>query len=85
MWWGEGTMSDLRGDVAGQAVSGESSPVAAAIVTLPVGISLVEVERRMIEATLQQVGGNLGMCSQLLGISSRTLYRRLRMYKEVTS
>ena len=46
--------------------------------TLHVGTPLAEAEIRMILATLKKIGGNKRLCAQLLEISSRTLYRRLR-------
>jgi hypothetical protein len=48
------------------------------LITFLVGIPLAEVEIRMILATLRQVGDNKQLCAQLLQISTRTLYRRLR-------
>ncbi|MBL8619133.1 MAG: sigma-54-dependent Fis family transcriptional regulator [Deltaproteobacteria bacterium] len=41
-----------------------------------VGTPLKVVERRMIEATLKQVDGDKTVAAQLLGITTRTLYRR---------
>ena len=42
-----------------------------------VGTPLEEVERRVIHATLAHVGGDKRLCAQLLGIATRTIYRRL--------
>ncbi|MFT7520397.1 MAG: two-component system response regulator HydG [Kiritimatiellia bacterium] len=44
--------------------------------TFEVGEPLKTVERRMIEATLRQVGGDKSLAASLLGITSRTIYRR---------
>jgi two-component system response regulator HydG len=41
-----------------------------------VGTPLKVIERRMIEATLKQVDGDKTVAAQLLGITTRTLYRR---------
>jgi len=47
----------------------------------PVGSPLKLVERRMIEATLELVDGDKNRAAELLGITSRTLYRRLDDWK----
>ena len=44
--------------------------------TFSVGTPLKIVERRMIEATLTQVGGDKTLAARLLGITARTIYRR---------
>jgi DNA-binding NtrC family response regulator len=49
---------------------------------LGVGTSLAEAERRLILATLEQVGGNKKRAAEVLGISLKTLYTRLRAYKD---
>lgn len=51
-------------------------------IAFTVGTSLQEVERRMVRATLRKVGGDKKLCAQLLGIASRTIYRRLESYGE---
>ncbi len=45
-------------------------------VTVPVGVTLAEAEERLIRETLLQCGGDKEKAAKLLGISSRTLYRR---------
>lgn len=45
-------------------------------ITFRVGTPLKEVERRMIETTLQRVGGDKTRAAALLGITARTIYRR---------
>jgi DNA-binding NtrC family response regulator len=47
---------------------------------LPVGLTLDEVERRMIVATLEQFGGHRGKTAEALGIGLRTLSGKLRSY-----
>ena len=42
--------------------------------------SLAEVERRHIAAVLQRAGWHQGTAARLLGISSKTLYRKIREY-----
>ncbi|MEM1096428.1 MAG: sigma-54 dependent transcriptional regulator [Bacteroidota bacterium] len=44
--------------------------------------TLEEAERRLIEAALERFDGNRRQTAQALGISERTLYRKLRDYEE---
>jgi two-component system response regulator HydG len=44
------------------------------------GLPLAEVERQLIVNTLRDVGGNRERASLLLGLSTRTLYRKIREY-----
>ena len=48
--------------------------------SFPVGMSLAEVEREMIEATLAQCDGHREKTAQVLGIGVRTLQGKLRQY-----
>ena len=48
---------------------------------LPIGITLAELERQMIYATLDHCDGNKRRCAQVLGISLKTLYNRLTEYQ----
>jgi len=45
-------------------------------VLLPVGTTLAEAENKLVSATLAECGGDKEKAAHLLGISSRTLYRR---------
>ena len=56
-------------------LTGESQPQAVA------GGSLNDVEREMIRRTLIDVGGNKSLASKKLGISRRTLYRKIEEYQ----
>ncbi len=47
---------------------------------LPVGGSLREASRQMIIAALEACGGNRAAAARQLGISRRTLHRKLREY-----
>ncbi|MGB5810092.1 MAG: sigma-54 dependent transcriptional regulator [Polyangiales bacterium] len=47
------------------------------VFTFPVGTPLSEVERRVIHGTLQHTDGDKQLAAQLLGISARTIYRKL--------
>lgn len=42
-----------------------------------VGTPLAEVEQRLLRATLEHTGGDKALAAQLLGISTRTIYRKL--------
>lgn len=46
-------------------------------VTIPLGTPLEEVERVLMEETLKHTKGDKGLASKLLGISTRTLYRKM--------
>jgi DNA-binding NtrC family response regulator len=48
---------------------------------LPVGIKLSEVEKKMIQQTLAHTGGHRKKTAQLLGISERDLYYKLKKYQ----
>ena len=58
------------------ASKAESEP----IVTIPVGMSLAEADKRLIFATLQHCGGVKKHAAEVLGISLKTLYNRLEDY-----
>lgn len=47
---------------------------------LPAGMSLEEMERKLIEATLEQYGGHRAKTAKALGIGVRTLTGKLRQY-----
>jgi len=69
-----------RGSVAGvedlpEAIKGR--PADGPAVQLRLGMKLVDIERAMIEETLRSVSGNRTKAAQLLGISRRTLQRKL--------
>ena len=64
------------------------SPVAAAnadVVTIPVGVSLVDAETRLIQATMVRCEGNKSRAASMLGISLKTLYCRLNLYAAMAS
>jgi DNA-binding NtrC family response regulator len=54
---------------------------AAGSMTVKVGTPIADVERQLIEATLEHCGGNKAMAAELLGISLKTLYNRLGAYR----
>lgn len=54
---------------------------AAAVVTIPVGTSLKDAEKAIIEATLTATNGNLSAAAKILGIDRCTLYAKIEKYK----
>jgi DNA-binding NtrC family response regulator len=48
---------------------------------ISVGLSLVEVEKEMIRQTLEHTGGHRKRTAQILGISERDLYYKLKKYQ----
>ena len=48
------------------------------VVSIPIGMPLDEVEQRLIEETLRQTKGDKELAAKLLGIASRTIYRKLK-------
>ncbi|MBI4590676.1 MAG: sigma-54-dependent Fis family transcriptional regulator, partial [Candidatus Rokubacteria bacterium] len=48
------------------------------VVPIPLGMPLDEVEQRLIEETLSFTKGNKELAAKLLGIASRTIYRKLK-------
>ncbi|MBV7486122.1 sigma-54 dependent transcriptional regulator [Bordetella sp. BOR01] len=52
----------------------------AARVTVPLGVTLAEADRRLIMATLERCGGVKKQTAAVLGISAKTLYNRLEEY-----
>jgi two-component system response regulator HydG len=43
-------------------------------------VSLAEVERRYILRVVEEAGGNKSLAAQILGITRKTLYRKLEEY-----
>ncbi|MBX3181003.1 MAG: sigma-54-dependent Fis family transcriptional regulator [Polyangiaceae bacterium] len=64
-------LSDLPDAVA------QASPRAPDSLEFPIGTPLDEVEERLIRATLKHTSGDKRLAAQLLGISTRTIYRKL--------
>jgi len=62
-----------RNNLPSQIQNHHASP---STLSFPVGTPLKEIERQMIAATLRQVDGDKALAAQLLGITSRTIYRR---------
>jgi len=50
---------------------------AASALTFPIGMPLAEIEMRVIHETLRHTRGDKRLTAKLLGIATRTIYRRL--------
>ncbi len=70
----------IDADVIPSAEGGTAEPEPS-VLHVRVGASLADVERRMILATLDALGGNKKQTAARLGISLKTLYNRLAVYK----
>ena len=53
----------------------------AVIVPIPVGISLNDAEKALIEATLNSRNGNVRAAAKILGITWGTLYAKIARHK----
>ena len=58
-----------------ESVTGTSPP--SETLSFPLGTPLEEIERRVIRETLRHTGGDKRRAAQLLGIATRTIYRKL--------
>jgi two-component system response regulator HydG len=56
---------------------GRAEP-SARVIPIPLGMPLEEVEQRLIEETLRRTKGDKELAAKLLGIASRTIYRKLQ-------
>jgi len=64
-------VDDLPADILSESIPAMES------VTIPLGTPMEEVERILMEETLKRTKGDKGLASKLLGISTRTLYRKM--------
>ena len=80
------------GEVGGADVGYRRGPVVAAIeprssepppndVVIAPGTTMLEVERRVIEAALRETRGNRRKAAEMLGIGERTLYRKIKEFQ----
>jgi len=63
----------------------DAAPPDARTLSLPVGASIADAERRLILATLEAFDGNKKRAAETLGISLKTLYNRLNVYEAAES
>ena len=64
-------------DLPVEVRTGTGGSTDAKSITFAIGTPLAEIERRVIHSTLNHVSGDKRLCAQLLGIATRTIYRRL--------
>ena len=60
---------------------GGSGPQSGSSLHIKVGVSLDEAERRLMLATLNECAGDKKKAAEVLGVSLKTLYNRLKVYK----
>jgi two-component system response regulator HydG len=51
-------------------------------ISIPLGTPLETIEKRVIEETLRYSRGDKNLASKILGISSRTIYRKIEEEKK---
>jgi len=59
-----------------------AAPLRERALRFTIGTPLEEIERRVIHATLEHTGGDKRLAAQLLGIATRTIYRKLDAGRE---
>lgn len=64
-------------DLPPHIVEGADLTTTHSSITIPLGTPLDEIEKMVIDETLKLTGGNKKMAAQLLGIATRTIYRKL--------
>jgi DNA-binding NtrC family response regulator len=77
---GRVTADELRRWLDGTHFAPRDAENAVSAESLPVGMSLEEMERRLIEATLDHYAGHRARTAKALGIGIRTLSGKLRQY-----
>jgi PAS domain S-box-containing protein len=78
---GTEVLAELRGEVLrGETISGEGMAATHASGAVPLG-NLENMEEQMIIRALEQTGGHRAQAAEQLGISRRTLSRKLREYE----
>lgn len=70
------TQGERVADGPAPVEAGKGGPGAAAGVVLAPGLTLEEVERRYIQATLDAVGGQVAEAAELLGVTRKVLWSR---------
>jgi DNA-binding NtrC family response regulator len=72
--------TDIGVDSLPPNLSGATEPTAASL-HIKVGLPLAEVDRRVILATLNECQGDKRRAAEMLGVSLKTLYNRLNLYR----
>lgn len=73
-------MDDLSPDLSGSTASSEMNPPIDNSHSALIGQSLEEIERWAYENTLNLTGGNREETARILGVSERTLYRKINQF-----
>jgi two-component system response regulator HydG len=72
------TPSDLPSDLLINLDKTENITIANKTLSIPLGkIPLKDIEKMVMKETLKQSGGNKNIASKILGVSARTLYRKM--------
>lgn len=66
------------------SLGGYSPPPSPGVLSFAIGTALTDVERRLILATLAHYQGDKRRTAEVLGVSLKTIYNRLRMYSRAT-
>ncbi len=72
-------------EISPECLSGEATTpgnLARPQLFFKIGVSMADVQKRLILSTLEYTGGDKKKTSEVLGISLRTLYNRLEAYKQ---
>jgi DNA-binding NtrC family response regulator len=64
-----------------RAIEGISTTPQNPTITLAPGMTMADIERAAIEASLKHTRGNRRKAAEMLGIGERTMYRKLREYE----
>jgi two-component system response regulator HydG len=79
------TIDDIPEEMVTAVKESPTISVGDRVLNIPIGkIPLKEIERMVMEETLKQSKGDKNIASKLLGISTRTIYRRLDEEEEET-
>ncbi|HUB08847.1 MAG TPA: sigma-54 dependent transcriptional regulator [Myxococcales bacterium] len=70
-------LSPPEGPSGGAAGPSGAAGLGGRTLTVPLGTPLEEIERRVIRETLRQTRGDKTLAAQLLGIATRTIYRKI--------
>jgi len=79
---------DVGRDRGAELLPGIASPPggdASAALTIPVGTTAEEAEKRLILATLAACDGNKNEAARVLGLSLKTVYNRLKAYRTMSN
>lgn len=76
-----GDMPQTASETGVRAIEGISTAPQNPTITLAPGMTMADIERAAIEASLKHTRGNRRKAAEMLGIGERTMYRKLREYE----